>query len=203
VAEGPPRFRVYELCGRPRESVTAVAVAGDTLVLSNDRAAVVTALRHAAAGWPAAPADAEVRDLLAAVDRRQGVWVAAALDRFGPVPRLRNPLLELVLRPVFKYADRVEGGVACAADVQTAFRFHARDEEGARQLQVLLGSACESAPAAPLLFNDTDLRLLFQLLATGQVARTGRTVTLRCHLRADQLAANPVGGPDTGYGQGK
>jgi hypothetical protein len=181
-------FRVYEYTDPAGGRVTTLALAGDTLAASDDRARVYAALAYAAGSRKAVRVDPALVKLLGKVDRGQALWLAVSLDKLGHVGRLPSLGLELMLRPVLKHARSARGGVTCAEDVRAEFHFEARDEAGADDLETGLRSACETAAGASLLFRiEPDLLPLLRLLATGEVTRDGLEVRLRCRLTADQL----------------
>jgi hypothetical protein len=181
------RHRVYDYKD-PEAGPVRLAAVGDTLVVCANPARVADALAYAASPRPTPPADAVLRGLLGRVDRGQAVWLAASLERLGPVGRLENRAVELLVRPVLTHARGIEGGLDVGEDLGAAFTFGARDEAGARQLEEALQSVILLAQGAPLLLRgDRELLPVFALLAAGQARREGDTVTLRCRLREDEL----------------
>jgi hypothetical protein len=180
-------FRVYEYAGRPGPATTLAPV-GDILAFSETPARVTGALVHASHPGPSLVQDPILRELLSTVDRRQSLWLVASLPKLGPVARLDNFALELVLHPIMTHAESVHGGVRCGDDLRAEFHFRAVSEESAGKLAELIQSACGVAQTLPDLPGiDPDLAPLLRLLGTGRLARQGKAVVLRCRLTADQL----------------
>jgi hypothetical protein len=177
------RFTLFEYQDRRRGETMALAPAGESLLVCDARAPVLAALRHAVAPGPTASRDGRLGDLLSQVDRRQPLWLAVSMEKLRPVPRLESKGLELILRPVFQYADRVRGGLTLANDVRAEFVFQARDEAAARTLEELLRSSCDVVQGAHLLPGvDQALLPLFQFAGSGEVSREGAAVRLRCRM---------------------
>lgn len=180
------RFVLFEYADRQRRETVTLALAGETLVASDSPAAVLAALRHAATPGPTPPLDSRLRGLLDQVDRRQHLWLAVSMAELRPVPKLMNKGLELVLRPVFQYAEEIQGGLTCAQDVRAEFVFRARDEAEAQKLEELLRSSCEVAQGVYLLPGvDRSLLPLFQLAGSGEVTRDGAAVRLTCRVAGE------------------
>ena len=187
ASEGP--FRFYEAAGPARGAATDLAPVGDVLAVSASRPMLLAALRYAAAPKPAGPEDANLRGLLQDVDHDQAVWLAVSFKKLGPVPRLTDFGLEMVLRPVLRHAESVQGGVQFGDEVRGEFVFRAASEADASDLDEDLQAACEIAQGADLLPGvDPSLLPLLRLVGTGTTRREGRTVTLRCAAPADRLA---------------
>jgi hypothetical protein len=182
VRDGPgDRFRLYEFRDVDEEQTTSLALAGDYLVACATRRLVVDALNYALAPDKVTAADESLRQALARVDRKQGMWLSVPLARLGPIPRLSNKGLELILRPVFRLATSVEGGLSCDKDVRGEFRFTTATDQDSDQLDTALKSVCELAQTAPLLLGkDKDVRPFLALLATGETSRVEHGVLLRC-----------------------
>jgi hypothetical protein len=179
-------FRVYEYPDPAAGRVTTLALAGDTLAASDDRARVYAALVYAAGSRKAVRVDPALEELLRKVDRGQVLWLAVSFDKLGRVGRLPSLGLDLMLRPVLNHARSARGGVTCGEDVRAEFHFEARDEAGADRLETGVRSACEAAGGASLLPGiEPHLLPLLRLLATGEVTRDGLEVRLRCRLTAD------------------
>jgi hypothetical protein len=187
VRDGPgDQFRLYEFRDADEERATALALAGDYLVACDSRRSVVDALNAALAPDKVTAADKSLHQALARVDRKQEVWLSVPLARLGPIPRLSNKGLELILRPVFRLATNVEGGLSCDKDVRGEFRFTTATDQDAEQLDTALKSVCELAQTAPLLLGkDKDVKPFLALLATGATSRVGTSVVLRCRWTPD------------------
>lgn len=185
VADG---YRVYEhrQAGQP---VTYLAPAGDFLVISQDRAAVQTALNHAAGKAEAGAPDPALQKLLEKVNRKKSMWLAVAFDKVGRVGELQNLTLDKVLRPVFEHAQAVYGGINCGKDLTADFHMPCRDGAGAQNVEGALNSSIDVAKGAALLSfgSGTDLQPVIALIASGQVSREGTTVRLQCNVPADRL----------------
>lgn len=185
VADG---FRVYEhrQAGQP---VTFVAPAGDYLVISQDRAAVVAALERAAGKARAGTPDPAFQKLLEKVDRQQTLWLAVAFDKVGPVGRLQDLTLDMVLRPVFNHAKAVSGGIHCGKDLTADFHFPCGRASDAGELQGALNSSCEVARGASLVSfgRGTDFQPIIALFAAAQVTRDGSNVRFHSSVPADRL----------------
>jgi hypothetical protein len=189
------RFRVFESTAQGR--TTTVAHAGDYLVACDSQPYVLDALNHAADGKKSEPADAALRDQLAAVDRKQSVWLAVSLTALGRVRPLHSGAAEVVLRPVFNHAQAAQGGFTFGDNLQAQFTMRARDEAAAGSLEQSLNNSTEAArgfvklwgPANTLgLFQgESDLLPVLRLVGAGEVSREGTTVRLRCRLPVDQL----------------
>jgi hypothetical protein len=189
------RFRVFESSSQGR--TTTVAQAGDYLVACDSQAHVLDALNHAADGKKSEPADAALRDLLAAVDKKQSVWLAVSLTKLGRVPTLHSAAAETVLRPVFNHAQAAQGGFTFGDDLQAQFTLRARDEAAATELEQSLKSRTDvardlaggfkAANALGLFSGESDLLPVLRLVGAGEVSREGTTVRLRCRLPADQF----------------
>jgi hypothetical protein len=181
-------FRVYESHGPQPGRLTTLALAGDTLVASDDRGRLLAALGYAAGLRKAAPVDPTLKKLVRAVDRDQGLWLAVSFDKLGHVSRLPSLGVDLMVRPILSYARTARGGLRFGADVRADFLARARDGAAARDLETGLRSVCETAAGVSLLPGiEPDLVPLFRLLATGQVTRDGTAVRLQCRLAPDQL----------------
>ncbi len=177
------RSVLFEYQDRQRGEIVKLATAGDYLIACDSRSPVLAALRHAATPGPMVPMDNRLRELLDKVDRRQQVWLAVSMEKLRPVPRLDNKVLQMILHPVLQYADAIQGGITCDEDVRADFTFQTRDEADAKQLEVLLRSSCEVAQGIPLLPGvDKTLLPLFKLAGTGEVAREGSVVRMKCRM---------------------
>jgi hypothetical protein len=116
--------------------------------------------------------------------------LAASFDKLGQVPRLDNKVLETYLRPLFRNAQAVQGGITYRTDeVLAEFTFRAKDDDSADKLEKYLRETCEAARGAHLVIKDKELLPLFQMLGTGQERREGKRVTVRSRLTAGQLTA--------------
>jgi hypothetical protein len=185
-SDGP--FRFDELPG-PKGRVTHLARVGGFLAVCDSRPRFLAALTYAADRRPIRLQDRRLGELLAEVDRGQGVWLAVSLGKLGPIPRLTNRGLELVLRPLLSHAEGVQGGLSCGDDeVRAAFFFRARTEADAADLETALQSSCQLAQGARVLPGiDRELLPLLDLFGTGVVRRDGAAVEVRCRLPADRL----------------
>ncbi len=191
------RFRVFESADPAKGGTTTVAQAGDYLVASDSQPHVLDALNHAADGKKSEPADAGLRDLLKAVDKKQSVWLAVSLTKLGRVPTLHSGAAEVVLRPVFNHAQTAQGGFTFGDDLQAQFTMRARDEAAAGSLEQSLRSSADAArdlargweltQRLGLFQGESDLLPVLRLVGAGEVTRDGTTVRLRCRLPADQL----------------
>lgn len=174
-------FRLYQIPDEDEKEMTSLALADNYLVACEARGPVVDALNHALMPGKGPVVDEDLRQALARVNRKQGLWLSVPLARLGPVPRLSNKGLELILRPIFRLARNIEGGLNFDHDVRGEIRFATASEEDASQLETALRSTCELAQTAPaLLGRDRDLGPIFALLATGTTSREGTKVTFRC-----------------------
>lgn len=185
-------FRIWEYMDRQRKKTTTLALAGDALVVSDTPARITAALKQAANPRSVIVRDAALRELLRKVDRRQSIWLAASFRKFGPVERIDNRWLELILRPLFRQAESVYGGLTCAEDVRAELHFASATEESAMKLEADLKNICNVAAevaqgAALLLRGQEELVPLVRLLGTGETNREGKSVSLRCRLLAEQL----------------
>jgi hypothetical protein len=176
-------FEIYEI----PSGMTLSPVDGK-LLISQDRPAVLTALRHAVDAKPSAPADQTLRDMLQRVDRGLSFWIAADFKKLGSVGRIHNKGLEMVLRPVLDNAETVYGGLMLADDFRADFHFHSASDESARKLEGVLTSICGICRGLTEFSFGVDKELMpfFRLLATGQVHRDGTAITFQCRLPADQ-----------------
>jgi hypothetical protein len=186
-------FRVWECTDRRAKRTTLLAPVGDTLVVSESPGRVLAALKQARYPQPITVQDATLRELLAKVDRRQTLWLAASMKRLRSLTEIEDPLLKMVLRPLRMHADSAHGGITCAEDVQVDFHFHAATVEGAERLEAELQSLCEAAPGAALTLQlmgaNKELLPLLKLLGSGKTRRDGNEVHLHCRLAADQLGS--------------
>jgi hypothetical protein len=185
-------FRLWEYADRQRKKMTTLAPVGDALVVSDTPARVLAALKQAANPRPTTIRDATLRELLRKVDRRQSIWLAASFRKFGPVERIDNRWLEMILRPLFRQTESVYGGLICAGDVRAELHFQSATEENAIKLEADLKNICNVAGevaqgAALLLRGQEELVPLVRLLGTGETNREGKSVSLRCRLLAEQL----------------
>jgi hypothetical protein len=181
-------FRVWEYADRQRNQTAVLASVGDALVVSETPSRVLAALHQASHPRALTIRDATLREMLARVDRRQSLWLAASFKRLGPIARIDNRWLEMILRPLFTHAESVHGGLTCAEDVRAELHFQTPTEEKAVQLEMDLKSICGVAAGASLLFSPpSELLPLFRLLGGGQTSREGKTVSLRCQLAGDQF----------------
>jgi hypothetical protein len=181
-------YRVWEYVDHQTKRATRLAPVGDALVASETPARLLAALKQAGNPQPVAIRDGALRELLAQVDRHQGLWFAASLGKIRPAVRIHHFLLESLLNPFFNHADNVYGGLSCAEDVLGEFHFRTATEEGAAKLEMELNSMTVLAQGAPVLWSqEKELLPLFHLLASGQVSRDGTTVFLHCRLAKSEL----------------
>lgn len=181
------RYRIWEYSDRPMKRTTLLAVAGDTLVISETRNRIQAALKQVGDPQPIHVRDAALCKLLNQVDRRQTLWLAASMRRLGPISGIDNYLLKMVLRPLLARAESVYGGITCDEDLRAELHFGAATDEDAIHLETDLKSLCEAAPGAVLLSRHKEILPLLQLLGAGQIHRDGKTIMLRCRLPAGQL----------------
>ncbi len=183
VTSNVGRFTYYEHPDRRRGEVVKLALVGDYLVVCDAQAPVLAALRQAVMASPTAPLDSPFRDLLSKVDRQQPLWFAVSMEKLRPVPRLDSMALELILRPIFQYADGIWGGLKLGEEVRAEVHFQTRNETTARTLEELLRSSCDAAQGVHLLPGvDRELLPLFRLVGSGVVSREGTIVRLTCRL---------------------
>jgi hypothetical protein len=183
ASDGP--FHFYEAPG----DATRLAPVGDVLALSNSRPRLLAALEYAASPRPGEMQDRTMGELLAEVDRGQTVWLAVSFPKLGRLPRLNDPGLELVARPVLRHAESVQGGFRFGEDVRAELVFRAPTEADAAELERDIRACCQVAQGAYLLPGlDASYLPLLRLLGAGAAERDGRTVTLRAAVPADQLA---------------
>jgi hypothetical protein len=134
------------------------------------------------------PEDPVLQAQLKEVNRNQSLWLAVSFDKLGQVPRLDNNALETYLRPLFRSAQSVQGGINCGMDeVRADLVFRAKDDENANKLEKYLRDTCEAAKVARQTVKDKDMLPLLQLLGTGQRKREGRRLEIHCRLTAAQL----------------
>jgi hypothetical protein len=181
-------FRVWEYKDQSSKQNTLLVVVGDTLVVSNARGRVQTALKQASDPQPSRVRDARLAQLLRKVDRRQCFWLAASIKRLGPVSEIDNYLLKLLLRPLLAHCESAYGGITCTEVLQAELHFGTARDEDAAQLETDLKSICETALGLVILDRKDELLPLLRLLASGQVRREGRTILLRCRLGDDALS---------------
>lgn len=184
-------FRIWQYGDPDTKQTTYIAPVGDMLVVSEGRSRVQAALKQASDPQPILVRDATLRRLLAEVDRRQSLWLAASIKKLGPVSEIDNYLLKMVLRPLVAHAESVHGGIACAEDLRAELHFSAATEEDAAQLESDLKSICEAAPGIALLGRKNEMLPLLRLLAAAQIQREGKTILLRCRLTAEQTEPRP------------
>lgn len=177
-------FRVWEYKERAAKQATLLTTVGDTLVVSQTPSRMQAALKQAGDPQPIFVRDATLRELLAKVDRRQSVWLAASIRKLGPISGIENYLLKMILRPLLSHAESVYGGISCDEDLQAELNFGTSSEEHADQLETDLKSLCEAAPGAALLGRQNEIEPLLRLLGAGQIRREGKTILLRCRLPA-------------------
>ncbi|HEY7328284.1 MAG TPA: hypothetical protein VH592_11615 [Gemmataceae bacterium] len=179
--------RIWEYSDRPAKETTLLAVVGDMLVVSDSRGRVQAALKQASNPQPTSVRDANLRELLTKVDRKQSIWVAVSVKQLGPVSAIENYLLRMIVRPVLMHADIVYGGITCAEDIRAELHFRSATEENAAHLETDLKSICDAAPGAGLLARQNEVQPLLRLLAVGRIRREGKTIHLACRLTAEQL----------------
>ena len=181
-------YRVWEYRDRQAKRSTLLAPVGDALVVSDTPARVLAALDQASHPRPLAVRDAALRELLAKVDHGQTLWLAVSFKNLGPLAKFDNFWMELILAPLFKYAESVHGGLTCAEDLRVELHFRAATEENAEKLEADLKHIRDLAAGAALLPGSSrELRPLFRLLENSQTSREGRAVSLRCRLAGEQL----------------
>jgi hypothetical protein len=181
-------FRVLQCADRRNKRVTTLALVGNTLVASETSARALAALTQARDPHAIQVRDVTLRELLQKIDRQQTIWFAASFRAFGPVPRIDNFVLELILRPLFAHAKSVSGGIACGDNVRAELHFRALDEAEAEKLEEALKSVCETAAtASSFVGKHKELLPLLRLLSNGRTNREGKHVSLRCQLAAEQL----------------
>ncbi len=181
-------FRVWEYADRQRHVATMLAPVGDALVASDTPARVLAALKQASQPRSVTIRDATLRELLAKVDQRQSLWLAASFKQLGPVARIDNRWLEMILRPLFTHAESVYGGLTCGEDIQAELHFRTPTEEELPNWRWTSTTSAAWPWVLPLLFSrEKELLPLFHLLSSGQTSRNGKTVSLRCRLAGDQF----------------
>jgi hypothetical protein len=180
-------FRIWEFREPDAKQTTLIAPVADMLVVSETRNRVQAALKHASDPQPIRVRDATLRQILAKVDRRQSLWLAASMKKLASISEIDNYLLKMVLRPLVARAESVYGGITCDEDLQAELHFSSATEADASQLEADLRSICEAAPGITLLGRKNELLPLLQLLAAGQINREGKTIRFRCRLTADQV----------------
>lgn len=186
-------FRVWEYADRQSKRKTTLAAAGDVLLVSDTSARVIAALKYGRERQTGKldlhpVRDPMLRDMLAKVDRRRSIWLAASMNKLGSVRRIDNFWLEAILRPLLSHAESVRGGFTCAEDVRADLLFQAATEEKAAQLETDLKRLHELAGGASLLLSrQNELLPLLRLLGTGETKREGTNVLLHCRVAGDQL----------------
>jgi hypothetical protein len=194
-AVGPDRLRTetvpsgeyaYRLYRFPDGEVCAVV--SDTLAMSANRQRVVTALDHAAGHKTPHPPDAALAAALAGVDRRQEIWLAAAVGKLGSLAEPNNKLLRVVQKGFLEHTESVSGGVKVVGDDLTGdLSFRCVSEDGAGVIEKLVRDLTDIASGAEFWLAEKQYLPLMKLLGTGRVGRDGKTVTLRCRLALDEL----------------
>ncbi len=180
-------FRIWEFREPDAKQTTLIAPVADMLVVSETRNRVQAALKQASDPQPIRVRDAILRQLLAKVDRRQCLWLAASVKNLASISQIDNYLLKMILRPLVAHAETVYGGITCTEDLQAELHFSTATEADASQLEADLRSICEAAPGILLLGRKNELLPLLRLLAAGKINREGKTILLRCRLTADEL----------------
>ena len=181
-------FRVWQTIDREEKRTTWLAPVGDMLVVCESRGPMRAALKQAEEPRSIAVRDATLGEMLAKVDRRQSLWLAASLKSRGSIAGIEDYLLKMVLRPLLAHADSVHGGIACAEDVQVKLHFRSATAESAARLETDLQGICEAAPGAMwLLGSKKEFVPLLRLLGSGKITREGNRVLLRCRMTMDQL----------------
>jgi hypothetical protein len=181
-------FRFFNHKDAKTGKATVFAPVGPDLVVSDaSRMPAVVAL---ATGVTKAhpPEDPLLQALLKEVDRKQSLWLAVSFDKLGQVAHLDNTALEYYLRPLFRSAQTVQGGISYGTDeVRADFVFRAKDDDNAKYLEKYLRDASEAAKVARQTVKDKDMLPLLQLLGTAQRKRDGRRLEIHCRLTASQL----------------
>ncbi|HJU11469.1 MAG TPA: hypothetical protein VJ728_11360 [Candidatus Binataceae bacterium] len=180
-------YRIWEYSEPDVKQTTLIALVGATLVVSETRSRVQAALRQASDPQPIRVHDTILRQMLAKVDRRQSLWLAASIKGLGSISTIDNYLLKMILRPLAAHAESVYGGIAFTEDLQAELHFSTCTDDDADRLEADLKSICEAAPGITLLGRNNELLPLLRLLAVGQISREGKNILLRCRLTADQL----------------
>jgi hypothetical protein len=179
-------FRIWEYSEPEAKQTTLIAPVADMLVVSETRNRVQAALKQASDPQPIRVRDAILRQVLAKVDRRQSLWLAASMKKLASISELDNYLLKMILRPLVAHAESVYGGITCTEDLQAELHFSTTTEADASRLESDLRSICEAAPGIMLLGRKSEPQPLLQLLAAGQIKREGKTILFRCRLTTDQ-----------------
>jgi hypothetical protein len=179
------RYRLYETS---KDGLTMASIA-DTLALSYSRTRLENAMAHAAGSRHTGLKDPSMRDLLAQIDSENQLSVAVSFVRLGRVPRLADPLMERLLRPVFDKTATVVGGLKFDKGVHGSFRLQARDDEKADELEKHLQGMIDLARGVArfTLGFDKEWVTLARLLAAAEVQRDGRTILLRLDLLGEIL----------------
>jgi hypothetical protein len=170
-------FRLYRHKDAGRD--TTLALAGDTLVVSLVRSRVLAALSHAAGAGPVALDDGRLKEVLATVDRKQAIWLAADLVKLG-LPQLSFGTAEL--RPVFELAASAQGGMNYGDELRVELIFQGRGTAESNKLEEHLRGVVKVL----VLVRDVQIPLpipaewrpLFMLFADAEIERHGDTVTL-------------------------
>ena len=184
------RYRLYELpvATWPRPLTLAP---GDHLVLMCDKPSRVTdVLADVAANKMPALDDALLDELLKTKVKRdeQTIWGAASLKKLEPIALdLGMKEAAPAIRAILKNARAVYGGISCGDDkVHGTIYFLADSEKEALEVEQNLGRLCflaKTAAVFPSLANiPPETMPLVKFLATGEVKRDGKTVTLNCQL---------------------
>ncbi|HTU19684.1 MAG TPA: hypothetical protein VMG10_16605 [Gemmataceae bacterium] len=182
------RFRVWQCTDREVKQTTLLATVGDMLVVSESRGRLLAALKQASDPRPIAVRDATLREMLAAVDRQQALWLAASIKGLGSIAAVEDYMVKLVLSPLLAHAESVHGGLTCAEDVRIELHLRSATAEDAASLERALQSRCEAAPGAALWLGRNKAFLpLLRLLGSGKISREGNSVLLRCRLAAEEL----------------
>jgi hypothetical protein len=180
-------FRVWQCSDRSAQRTTLLAAVGDTLVVTETRSRMQAALKQASEPHPIHVRNADLRELLNKVDRRQSIWLAARIESFGSLLEIDNSWLKMVLRPLLAHAESVYGGIACTEDVRAEFHFVAATQQDAAQLERDLQSVRDLARDGSWLLGLHKEMPLLRLLGAGQISRDGKRILLQSRLTADQL----------------
>lgn len=181
-------YRVWEYQDRPARRSVWLAPAGDTLIVSATPSRVLAALEQGRHPATVEVRDASLRESLGEVDRTQTLWLAVSFKHLGSASEVESTWLKMILTPLFRYAESVQGGLICAEDVRAELHFRAATEENATRLEADLQNLRDLVPGAVLLLGrQREFVPLLRLLGSAQTSREGKMISLSCRMTAEQL----------------
>lgn len=182
------RFRVWEYVDLEAKRTTLLVPVGDVLVVSESRGRLLATLKQASDPRRITVRDVTLREMLAKVDRRQTLWLAASIENLGSLVGIEDYMVRVVLSPLLAYAESVHGGLTCAEDVQVELHFRSATVDSAASLEARLREIREAAPGLSLLLGSKkEFVPLLRLLGSAKINREDNRVLMRSQLTADEL----------------